>query len=367
MFIRRYFRYFDLLTFGLIVMLFGVGLLFVLSATHRPLYPYSIFFKKQFFGIASGLAIYLFCCLYNYKKLINIGYYCYWITLVLLIFTLIKGSVGMGAQRWISLGFFKFQPSELIKLFLPALFAYHLEHHKEKLHTSKSPFIMLIITMGLTTLLILKQPDLGTALLVAFSGLTLLWIANIGKRFFLVMAIATLIAAPVAWKFILRSYQKQRISVFLGGGSSRKERYQIEQSQIAIGSGRFFGKGFLRGTQNKLLFLPEGRTDFIFSVINEEWGLLGGLFTLLLYLLIFIRLIAAIQRVKNPWGQIFATGQLLHIIFATIINIGMVVGLLPIVGIPLPLLSYGITHIWITSASLGSIMSTIIRQSYVQR
>ncbi|MBT3903960.1 FtsW/RodA/SpoVE family cell cycle protein [bacterium] len=165
----------------------------------------------------------------------------------------------------------------------------------------------------------------------------------------------------------MRPYQKQRISVFLGGGSSRKERYQIEQSQIAIGSGRFFGKGFLRGTQNKLLFLPEGRTDFIFSVINEEWGLLGGLFTLLLYLLIFIRLIAAIQRVKNPWGQIFATGQLLHIIFATIINIGMVVGLLPIVGIPLPLLSYGITHIWITSASLGSIMSTIIRQSYVQR
>jgi rod shape determining protein RodA len=367
LFLQRYFRYFDILTFFTILCLLGIGLLFVFSATYSPELTCSIFFKKQLFGVISGLIIYFVVCLYDYKKTITIGYYGYWITMALLTFTLIKGSVGMGAQRWISLGLFNFQPAELVKLFLPAFIAYHLEHHKNKLYTTKKPFVVLVIVLSVTALMILKQPDLGTALLVSFAGLALLWLAGIGRAFFITLGLLVMVSAPLAWKFVLRPYQKQRISVFLGAGSSRKERYQIEQSQIAIGSGRLLGKGFLKGTQNKLLFLPEGRTDFIFSVINEEWGLTGGLLVLLLYLLLFIRLIASLKFIRNFWAQIFAAGQLLPIIFATVINIGMVVGLLPIVGIPLPLLSYGITHLWITCASLGCIMSVVIRKSYVKR
>src|SRR5581483_5040624 len=174
----------------------------------------------------------------------------------------------------------------------------------------------------------------------------------IGKRFFIYCFCFSLLGAPILYK-LLRPYQRKRIEVFLGQGDKKKERYQIEQAKIAIGSGGLWGKGFLQGTQNKFMFLPESRTDSIFAVICEEWGFVGALSLLLLYLLLFIRFLYVVATIKNFFAQLLAYGLIIHIIISTIINIGMVCGLLPIVGIPLPFMSYGISHIWITFMSVG--------------
>jgi rod shape determining protein RodA len=206
--------------------------------------------------------------------------------------------------------------------------------------------------LAFSFVLIVKQPDLGTALILLFTGFTMLWMANISPKFFLYGGLLVLLTAPLSWHF-LKPYQRNRIFVFLGYGDVKKERYQIEQSKIAIGSGGLWGKGFLQGTQNKLQFLPESRTDFIFSVIAEEMGFLGTLFLLLLYALLFLRFFMLIGELPSLTMQLFALGIVAHIIISAIINIGMVIDLLPVVGIPLPLVSYGVSNLWITFASLG--------------
>jgi rod shape determining protein RodA len=159
----------------------------------------------------------------------------------------------------------------------------------------------------------------------------------------------------------LRDYQKNRIIVFLGQGDEKKEGYQIEQARIAIGSGGLQGKGLFNGTQNKLRFLPESRTDFIFAVLCEEWGFMGALAMILCYIVLFFRSFLLISTVKDFYAQLFAIGLLLHILLATIINIGMVLGIMPIVGIPLPLMSYGLSNLWITFACLGGVQNIMIR------
>jgi len=363
---RRFIRYFDWPGFILILLLSAISLASVYSATYRPelglATQYSVFFNKQLFGILSGLVIFTIMCLIDYHRLQRWGYFLYIITLVLLVFTLIKGSVGLGAQRWINLGVIKFQPSELAKLFFPAFFTYYLAAaHKE--FTSVRDFLPILGVLGLSAVLILKQPDLGTAIIIVVSGLVLLWLAGIGNKFFIWLAVIMLVTAPLSWAF-LKPYQKQRIAVFLGEGNSRKERYQIEQSCIAIGSGGLTGKGFLQGTQNILQFLPESRTDFIFSVVCEEWGFVGAISLIIIYMLLFLRAFFIIFTIKDQYAQLLATGLIIHIVISTLINIGMVTGLLPIVGIPLPLMSYGITHSWITFASFGWFNSIAMRRFY---
>jgi rod shape determining protein RodA len=191
----------------------------------------------------------------------------------------------------------------------------------------------------------------------------MLWLAGIGNKFFIYATLFVLITAPISWS-ILRTFQKQRVLVFLGYGDSKKERYQIEQSQIAIGSGGFFGKGLLKGTQNKLQFLPASRTDFIFSVIAEEAGLLGALFILILFIVLFIQLLWIVMSIRSAFIQLLAVGLILPIIIATFINIGMVTGLMPIVGIPLPFMSYGLSNLWVNFASLGWFNAIAIRRFY---
>ena len=217
--------------------------------------------------------------------------------------------------------------------------------------------------MALSFILIRKQPDLGTALVLLFCGLIIIWLAGINKSFFIYGGLILLITAPLSWHF-LKPYQKQRVLVYVGQGDSRKERYQIEQSQIAIGSGGFFGKGLLKGTQNKLQFLPESRTDFIFSVIAEETGFAGALLIIILFSVLFFQLLWIALSIKSPFVQLLAIGLTLPIIISTLINIGMVTGLMPTVGIPLPFISYGLSNLWVNFASLGWFNAIAIRRFY---
>lgn len=361
---RRYIRSFDYISFIIIVLLSTIGLLFVFSATYKPDEPFSLFFKKQFFGIISGFVIYFFCCFVDYRTLEKNGYFLYFANILLLIFTIIMGSIGMGAKRWINLGFIKFQPSELTKFFFPTFFSYYLYTEDDIIDLSIKKIYPVVIVLFASVILIIKQPDLGTGLLILFSASALLWLAGLNKKYFVIGFLIFATSGPILYK-TLKPYQRKRIEVFLGAGDSQKERYQIEQSRIAIGSGGFFGKGFLHGTQNKFMFLPESRTDFIFAVVCEEIGFLGASFIIMLYLILFIRIFYIVSTIKNFFAQFLACGFVFHIIFSTIINICMVMGLMPVVGIPLPFLSYGISHIWITFASLGSFNSIAMRRFYL--
>ncbi|HLJ31325.1 MAG TPA: FtsW/RodA/SpoVE family cell cycle protein [Candidatus Babeliales bacterium] len=354
-------RTFDFITFILMLLLATCGLLFIFSATYTAEKPFSYFFLKQCMGLCSGIIIYFLCLLPDYRTIMRYGYMAYFGVIALLIFTLIKGSIGMGAKRWINLFFFKLQPSELTKFLFPAYMVNYLHVHKKTVIHSFGLFLPLLAMLGLSFILILKQPDLGTALIVLFSSLILCWLAGLHKKFFLYSFLTVCIMSPLLWSFILRDYQKNRILVFLGQGDLKKEAYQIEQATIAIGSGGLYGKGLFNGTQNRLRFLPESRTDCIFAVLCEELGLLGALFIIICYMLLFVRAFLLITQLKDIYAQLFATGLLLHILLATIINIGMVLGILPVVGIPLPLMSYGICNLWITMACLGVFQNIIMQ------
>ncbi|MBI2344987.1 rod shape-determining protein RodA [Candidatus Dependentiae bacterium] len=360
---RRYLAYFDWKSLCIVIILSIISLCFIYSTTCKG-EEFSLFFKKQTFGILSGIFIYFFCSFIDYHTICRIGYWLYWCTMILLIFTLIKGSVGMGAQRWVNLGFIKFQSSDLAKLFFPMFLSYYFlndtEETEPKLITYSIPLIITLVSF----LLILKQPDLGTALILLGSGSIMLWFMGLPNKFFIYTALFCIITTPISWH-VLKPYQKKRILVFLGQGERNKERYQIEQSKIAVGSGGFWGKGFGKGTQNKLSFLPESRTDFIFSVICEELGFLGATFVILLYILLFLQVLSLISTISSVFSQLMCLGLLMPIILSATINIGMVLDLLPVVGIPLPFMSYGITHIWTSFASLGCINS-VTCQRYAQ-
>lgn len=329
-----------------------IGLLFVFSATYSSRQTCSLFFKKQAFGIGTGIIIFFILTHINRHALLKWAYITYFILLGLLAFTLIKGHVGMGGQRWLDFFFFRMQPSELAKPLFPAFVVYYISTYKDTLQFCLYHFLPIVFVLALSFLLIRPQPDLGTALIIGFTGLIILWLADLPTRWFLYGFLACALLSPLGW-WTLREYQRQRIMVFIGGGQKQRDRYQIEQSLIAIGSGGYFGKGLFKGTQNKLRFLPESRTDFIFAVLCEEWGFFGALTMIVLFCLFIGYLMYTIFSLHSSMDQLLALGLVLHIILSIIINICMVLGLLPIVGIPLPLMSYGISNMWVTWGSLG--------------
>lgn len=360
---RRYLCYFDWLSLGIVLALCTISLFFVFSTTCKTGFI-SLFFKKQCIGIISGIGIYFMCSFIDYRTICRTGYWLYLMTIGLLMFTLIKGSVGMGAQRWVNLGFFKFQSSDLAKLFFPMFITYYFLHDSTQTEPKPITYGIPLTVILLSFLLVLKQPDLGTGLILLIAGSLMLWFVGLPSKFFVACGLFILITAPISWK-ILKPYQKNRILVFFGEGSRNKERYQIEQSKIAVGSGGMFGKGFGKGTQNKFSFLPESRTDFIFSVICEETGFLGAMFVISLYILLFLRLLQLIMTISSIYPKLMCFGLMIPMILSTMINIGMVLDMMPVVGIPLPFMSYGITHVWTTFASLGCINS-VTCQRYAQ-
>ncbi|MAD54903.1 MULTISPECIES: rod shape-determining protein RodA [unclassified Idiomarina] len=293
----------------------------------------------------------------------------YGLGVLLLIAVLLVGEVGKGAQRWLDLGPVTIQPSEIMKLAMPLMIAWFI--NQRALPPRFLRILAALTLVLLPTLLIAKQPDLGTSLLVASAGLFVIFFAGLSWRLIVFAVMLVLAFLPVLWIYLMHDYQRQRVLTFLNPeldplGSG----YHIIQSKIAIGSGGIDGKGWLQGTQSQLEFLPERHTDFIFSVISEEFGLIGVTLLLALYTFIIIRGLIIALRTQDMFGKLLAASLTLTFFVYVFVNIGMVSGLLPVVGVPLPLISYGGTSMVTLMAGFGIIMSAathhrlIIRDGY---
>ena len=274
----------------------------------------------------------------------------------LLVAVLLVGHVGKGAQRWLDLGFMKFQPSEIMKLAVPMTVAWIIAKHS--LPPRLGHLTLGFIACVVPTLLIAKQPDLGTSILIATAGVFVLFMSGMSWRIIAAIAAAVSAFLPILWLFLMRDYQRQRVLTFLNPESDPLgSGYHIIQSKIAIGSGGIEGKGYLQGTQSQLEFLPERHTDFIFSVISEELGLTGVLILLGLYLFIIGRCMLIASQAQDNYAKLVAASFTLTGVVYVFVNIGMVSGLLPVVGVPLPLVSYGGTSMVTLLAAFGVIMS----------
>ena len=275
--------------------------------------------------------------------------------IILLVLVLTAGDVGKGAQRWLDLYVIKFQPSEMMKLITPMMLAWYLSE-KPLPPTVKPLLVSAILVIG-PTVLIASQPDLGTSILVAAAGFFVVFLAGLRWRVLLGVALAGLAFVPILWR-LMHDYQKQRVLTLLNPESDPLgSGYHIIQSKIAIGSGGLYGKGWLNGTQSQLDFLPERHTDFIFAVFAEEFGMMGAIVLLSLYVFIILRSLYIASKAKDSFGRLLAGSLSLTFFVYLFVNVGMVSGILPVVGVPLPLVSYGGTSMVTLMAGFGMLMS----------
>ncbi|MDN2481783.1 rod shape-determining protein RodA [Vibrio astriarenae] len=289
----------------------------------------------------------------TYETLAPIMFFC---GLGLLLGVLFFGEASKGAQRWLNLGFVRFQPSELMKLAVPLMVARYIG--KGTLPPTFQTLVMSLVMVIVPTILIAKQPDLGTSILIAASGIFVIFLAGISWRIITAAVVGVGAFVPILWFFLMREYQKVRVrTLFNPESDPLGAGYHIIQSKIAIGSGGISGKGWLQGTQSQLEFLPERHTDFIFAVIAEEWGMIGILALFALYLYIIGRGLYLASHAQTAFGRMMAGSIVLSFFVYVFVNIGMVSGILPVVGVPLPLISYGGTSMVTLMAGFGILMS----------
>jgi rod shape determining protein RodA len=331
--------------------LLGVGLMMLYSASGQD----SALIIKQLVRIATAFGVMFLLAQINPDRMRDAAPWIYAAGLILLAAVLVFGHEGKGAQRWLDLGFVRFQPSEIMKLAVPMLVAAYMS--SRALPPSAARLSIALVMVVVPTLLIAKQPDLGTSIMIATSGLIVLFLSGISWRIILSFILLCAAALPVLW-FVMHDYQRQRVLTFLNPESDPLGAgYHIIQSKIAIGSGGLFGRGWLQGTQSHLEFLPERSTDFIFAVIAEEFGLLGVALLLLLYMLITARGVYIASRAQTTFGRLFAGSIAITFLVYVFVNVGMVTGLLPVVGVPLALISYGGTSMVTLLAGFGILMS----------
>jgi len=313
--------------------------------------------KSHFFKLVIFTMMMIVISFINIKFWFVTGYFFYIIVVALLVWTYLFGIKSSGSQRWIDLYFINLQPSELMKIFIILCLAKYFHRMKlenvNSIYTILTSLIIILLPMGL----VIVQPDLGTSLLIAISGIAVLWFAGINHKYFIYTMLGFLISLPFIISF-LKPYQKLRVLTFLnpdrdplGAG------YQIIQSKIAVGSGGIFGKGFLKGTQSYLEFLPEKHTDFIFTLFSEEFGFVGSALLLIIYAIIIYRIVAIGASSRSYFAKIFCYSFGAAIFVYIAINMSMVLGLLPIVGSPLPIMSYGGSSMLATMIGFGVVMS----------
>ncbi|HOC60913.1 MAG: rod shape-determining protein RodA [Syntrophaceae bacterium] len=364
---RRIFQNFDWTLLALVLAICSIGIINIYSTGFSTMSDVSPLYLKQLQWIAVGLLFMVVAFLIDYHAINHAAYIIYAVSLFSLVYVVVFGHTANGAQRWIHFGFFLFQPSELMKLSIIIALARYFDDHKSNepylLKELLIPFIMVIIPF----VLILKQPDLGTALIIAIISASMILFIGMNWKSVTIAVVSAVVMMPVAWHF-LKDYQKNRLFTFLSPESDPLGTgYHIIQSMIAIGSGGFVGKGFLKGSQTQLKYLPEQQTDFVFSVFAEEWGFVGGLVLVALFLSLIIWGFKIALHSKDLLGTMLSFGITALIAWQMTINMGMVLGLLPVVGIPMPFISYGGSAMVSLLASIGLLMNVSVRRFLLLR
>lgn len=360
---RRLISHFDWTLFFLCLAFVAIGVMTIYSANfdldsgHAGALP-----GRQVTWFGLGLIAMLIALSFDYHYIDRLAYPFYGMMLILLVAVMVFGHSGGGSQRWINLGFFRLQPSEPAKLAIVLVMAKYFQSDEPArgyyLRDLWVPFLL----VGPLVILTLIQPDLGTAIILGTVFISIILMGGLRLRSFAYLVGAGLAFLPIGWHF-LKTYQRNRILTFLdpdrdplGAG------YHVIQSQIAIGSGRVFGKGLLHGTQNRLDFLPAQHTDFIFAVFSEEWGFLGCAILLLLYFIMIAYCIRLVQRAKDRFGALLVFGMVAIVFWHVVINVAMVAGVMPVVGVPLPMVSYGGSALASMMFAMGVMMNVSMRR-----
>ena len=366
MFDRRLIQNFDWMLLIIVLSLAASGLITLYSAARAGLPITQAFFAKQLMWYGVGFVVMIASFLVSYKQLDQYAYAAYAICIVLLVAVLVAGKLVAGSKRWLVFGPISFQPSELAKVAVILVLARYYSRTANTKGMRLRDLVIPMFMIAVPFFLIVKQPDLGTAMVILLIAASLTVFIKIEKRALIAIVSFGTVAIPMTW-LLLKGYQKQRILTFLepdrdplGAG------YHIIQSKIAIGSGMLSGKGFLKGTQNALSFLPEHHTDFIFSVLAEDWGFMGSAAVLFIFLILIVWGLNIAHGCRDPFGAILAIGITALIGWEVFINIGMVMGLMPVVGIPLPFVSYGGSAILSMMLCMGILMNISMRKYMVE-
>ncbi len=299
-------------------------------------------YTNQLLWFGLGMAATALILLFHYSALSRTAYLIYFANILLLVAVLVVGKSTLGAKRWIGFGAFRIQPSEIMKLSTVIMLAKYFETDRTIGGYGFKELLLPTLLVAVPAFLIMMQPDLGTAMVILFTYASMMLFMKIKPKTLITIVIAAMIAMPVAYKYGLKPYQRQRIISFIDPMADPKgSGYNSIQSMIAVGSGQIFGKGYRQGTQSQLNFLPEHHTDFIFSVYSEEWGFLGSMVLLALYLIFMLNGLSVAHQSHDKFGVLLAFGIMSIFFWHVVINMGMVMGLLPIVGVPLPFMSYG--------------------------
>ncbi len=363
---RRLIKNFDWLTFSVVIFIILIGIMTIYSAT-RPVIEEDghRFYIKQAIWLIIGVAGLFLMVIFDYMWLSKFSICLYLIGIISLIVVFIFGRTGMGAQRWITLGPISFQPSEFFKLAYIIMLSHQLSYTNGSLSTN-SFFRLFFLFVFPPFVLLIKQPDLGTALIILTIFLSLMLARGIQRKILVLFIIIGIISLPFIGNLFwegLKDYQKNRIIAFMEPGVDPTGiGYHINQSKITVGSGKFFGKGYLKGTQGPFRFLPEKHTDFIFAVFAEEWGFIGSIFLVSLYIVLILRGFKTALDAKDDFGRYLALGITFMFLTYCTVNIGMTLGIMPVVGIPLPFMSYGGTALLSNLLSLGILINIRTRR-----
>ncbi|MDD5722753.1 MAG: rod shape-determining protein RodA [Syntrophales bacterium] len=362
---RRLLINFDWVFLGVVLLVSAIGILNIYSAGHNLYVRGEPLYTKQIYWLLVGLVLMAITFSLDYHTIIRHAYLIYMLSIALLFLVSLYGDITHGSQRWLVLWGFSFQPSELMKLVLIIVLARYFSDTAEEGYPPENILILLAI-VGVPFYMIARQPDLGTAMFLGVLFASVVVFVGIGWNILVSFVAGGMILTPLCW-LLLKDYQKERILTFLdperdplGTG------YHIIQSIIAIGSGSLWGKGFLKGTQTQLKFLPEQQTDFAFSVFAEEWGFLGSVVLISIFLALILLSLKIARNSKDLPGALLAFGVTMFIFWGIFINIGMVLGIFPVVGIPLPFFSYGGSSMVVLMMGAGLLMNVSMRRFILQ-
>ncbi len=325
---------------------------------------YAPIWKSQIYWLLIGLGACAGTMLLDYRYLLKLAYPIYGVVVLLLVAVLVRGHAAMGAQRWLDLGPVHLQPSELMKLAIILVVArfFHEDPHTKEGYSLLQLWLPALL-LAVPVALVMKQPDLGTSMMIAAVAGSIILVAKVRWRSLLVLAAGFVASAVFAWAYLLKPYQKKRVLAFLDPeGDVLGAGYHASQSLIAVGSGQASGKGWGHGTQTQLSFLPEQHTDFVFSVWGEEHGFVGAVVLIGLYLVLLVMMLAVAASAREKFGSFLAVGVAAMVFWHVFVNIGMVTGLLPVVGVTLPLLSYGGSSVLTNMIGLGLLMNVAMRR-----